>query len=151
MPYKYSQTKSSMSAIAYKRIQGGKQPDICLRVTSNFAWQSVSLELREHAPTSKKHASASKKRFHFRIEKEYGSKVWSKRCKKHLVHNSQSKNHTNIRVQFCREYYGLNLQFFVRTSKHTAMTKLPIFLLKSGTKQRLASRTHVVTFIPQHT
>ena len=119
------QTKKTGAAVAYKRIQGGIQPDISLRVTSNFAWKSLWLELR-------KFGCESKTRLPFRVEEQYGCKTWTKLCKRCLVKPWKHKQYTSVRVQFCREYYGARLQFVARADNCIAATEVPIVILKQG-------------------
>ena len=101
------------------------QPDLTLRIRSNFSWKAVSLELREQ------HCSYEK-RFAFRFETEHGSKKWSQRCKQCFVKASKSKTYTSVRIQFCREYYGVRLQFAARVGRESAVTAVPIVLLRAG-------------------
>ena len=111
--------------MAYKRIQGGIQPDVSLRVTSNFVWKSLLLELRPYK-------GESKTRLPFRVEGEYGSKRWTKLCKRCLVKPWQHKEYTSVRVQFGKGYYGVRLQFIARAQNYTAATEVPIVLVKQG-------------------
>lgn len=125
-----TQTKSIGGGVSYKRIQGGIQPDISLRFTSNIDWKALSLELRPYG-------RASKTRFRFRVEEEYGSKVWTKPCKSCVVQPWLHKQYTSVRVQFCKEYYEERLQFtarvqIARVGAFRAVTEVPIILVASG-------------------
>lgn len=120
------QTKRIGAAVAYKRIQGGVQPDVSVRITSNFIWEMLSLELRPYGCTE------NIKRLPFHVEEEYGSKVWTRRCESCLVQPWQHKQYTTVRIQFCKGYYGMRLQFIARVGKHTACTKIPIVVVKAG-------------------
>ena len=125
------QTKRIGAAVAYKRIQGGVQPDVSVRITSNFIWDMLSLELRPYG------CANSMTRLPFHVEEEYGSKVWTRRCKSCLVQPWQHKQYTTVRVQFCKGYYGMRLQFIARVGKYTAFTKIPIVVVKAGTRSSL--------------
>ena len=115
--------------VAYKRIQGGIQADVSLRVTSNFIWKKLFLELRPHG-------CASEKRLPFRVEVKHGSKVWTERCTGCVVQPWQHKDYTSIRVQFCREYYGVRLRFLAHVGKLSATTATPIIIVKPGQSLR---------------
>ena len=119
------QTKNTGATVAYKRIQGGIQPDVSLRVSSSFRWKSLLLELRPYG-------GKSKVRLPFRVEEEYGSKIWNKLCKRSLVKPWQHKQYTCVRVQFCKRYYGVRLQFIARAESCIATTEIPIVLGKQG-------------------
>lgn len=110
-------------AVVFKKIQGGIQPDISLRLTGNFPWSLVSIVLRPYGVTSTK-------QFPFRAEMKYGSKQWSKRCKNCLVRAWQHKRYTNVRIQFCRDYYGIPLQFIAQVEGLCAVTTTPIVTFK---------------------
>ena len=112
-------------AVVFKKIQGGIQPDISLRLTGNFPWSLVSIVLRPYGGTSNK-------QFPFRAEMKYGSKQWSKRCKNCLVRAWQHKRYTNVRIQFCRDYYGVPLQFIAQAETLCAATTTPIVTFKPG-------------------
>lgn len=45
---------------------------------------------------------------------------------------SKSKTYTSVRIQFCREYYGVRLQFAARVGRESAVTAVPIVLLRAG-------------------
>ena len=66
------------------------------------------------------------------MEEEYGSKTWTKICKRCLVKPWQHKQYTSVRVQFCKEYYGVRLQFIARAQNYTAATKVPIVIIQQG-------------------
>lgn len=119
---KRMQAKNVKAHVAYKHIQGGKQPDISLRVTSHFP---VYLELRQHK-------CSSTKRYCFRVELMHRSKTWSECCARYLVQPSKHKRYSNVRIQFCKGYYGVPLQFHVHGRGETAVTSMPIVLLTSG-------------------
>ena len=131
------QTKRIGAAVAYKRIQGGVQPDVSVRITSNFIWEMLSLELRPYGCTE------NIKRLPFHVEEEYGSKVWTRRCESCLVQPWQHKQYTTVRIQFCKGYYGMRLQFIARVGKHTACTKIPIVVVKAGNFSFLPSTLKV--------
>jgi hypothetical protein len=69
---------------------------------------------------------------HFHVDEECGSKVWTRRCESCLVQPWQHKQYTTVRIQFCKGYYGMRLQFIARVGKHTACTKIPIVVVKAG-------------------
>lgn len=122
-------------AVVFKKIQGGIQPDISLRLTGNFPWSLVSIVLRPYGGTSNK-------QFPFRAEMKYGSKQWSKRCKNCLVRAWQHKRYTNVRIQFCRDYYGVPLQFIAQAETLCAATTTPIVTFKpvaNGTRRGMDS------------
>ena len=119
-----TQTKSARehtgrNKVVKKRIQGGVQPDIALRVTSNFAWTSLQLTL---------HGCKSKKQLQFCVEMEHGSKLWSEPAHACIVRSWKHKEYTSVRVQFCREYYGQKIQFKARIGNLSATTETPIVL-----------------------
>ena len=91
---------------------------------SDVEWKTVSLELRRYGVRSSK-------RFPFRVEKEYGSKVWSE-CKSYSLRRWRHKRYTSVRAQFCKDYYGVRLQFVVRVGRHSAATEVPIVLVTKG-------------------
>ena len=112
------------SNIVHKRIQGGVQADISLRVASNFKWTCLTLTL---------HTYKSKKRVRFRVEIGHLSKQWSKDCDASIVRSWKHKQYTNVRVQFCKEYYGQQLQFRARVaSLIAAETQTPIVITKGN-------------------
>ena len=119
------QTKKTGTSVVYKRIQGGIQPDVSLRISSNFPWKSLWLELRPYE-------GDSKIRLPFRVEEKYGSKIWTKLCKSCLVQPWKHKQYTSVRVQFCKQYYGVRLQFMARAEHYIAATDVPIVILKKG-------------------
>ena len=109
------------SNIAHKRIQGGVQADISLRVTSNFTWTCLTLTL---------HRCKSKKRLPFRVEIVHHSKEWSKDCDACILRSWNHKRYTSVRVQFCKEYYGQQLEFRARFASVIAKTQTPIVITK---------------------
>ena len=120
------QTKFPGAAIVYKKIQGGKQSDITLTLRGKVLSQDIVLELREQN-------SGSKKCFPFRVETKHGSKIWSSARKQVVVKSSKGNWWCKrIRAQFCREYYGVPLQFVVRVGNLIAKTIIPIVVLKPG-------------------
>ena len=119
------QTKNTGATVAYKRIQGGIQPDVSVRISSNFAWKSLWLELRPYG-------CESKISLPFRVEEEYGCKKWTEPSERCLVEPWQHKKYTTVRVQFCKQYYGVRLQFIARAEHYIAATQVPIVLLKQG-------------------
>jgi len=66
------------------------------------------------------------------VEEEYGSKIWTKMCKRCLVKPWEHKQYTSVRVQFCKEYYGVRLQFVARAENYTAATEVPIVIIQQG-------------------
>ena len=110
------------SNIAHKRIQGGVQADISLRVKSNFTWNLLTLTL---------HRCKSKKRLPFRVEIDHLSKQWSKDCDACIVRSWEHKRYTSVRAQFCKEYYGQQLQFSARVASLIAKTRTPIVTTRS--------------------
>ena len=117
------QTKNIKGPVAYKKIQGGVQPDMSLRITSNFSWKRLSLTLRPYRCTSKKQLP-------FRVEEKHGSKEWTEQCQDCHVQPWKHKCYTSVRVQFCREYFGTQLEFLVRGQNNVnAATKLPFIVL----------------------
>ena len=129
------QTKQTGANVAYKRIQGGIQPDVSLRVSSNFRWKSLWLELRPYG-------CESKTRLPFRVEEKYGCKKWTKLCKRCLAKPWQHKQYTSVRVQFCKSYYGMRLQFIARTENYIAATKVPIVIVKQGDRFIVSNQCH---------
>ena len=122
--YASDQTKNASEHIGsnnvvHKRIQGGVQADIALRLTSNFAWTYLKLTL---------HGGDSKKKLRFCVEMEHGSKRWSKPVDACMVRSWQHKLYTSVRAQFCKEYYGQKLQFKARIADLSATTETPIVL-----------------------
>lgn len=93
------------------------QPDIALRVTSNFAWTSLQLTL---------HGRKYKKQLRFCVEMEHCSKLWSEPAHACIVRSWKHKEYTSVRVQFCREYYGQKIQFKARIAGLSAITETPI-------------------------
>ena len=127
------QTKSTGATVAYKRIQGGIQPDVSLRISGNFQWKSLSLELR---------ICGSNTRLPFRVEEEYGSKIWTKLCKRCSVQPWKHRRFTSVRVQFCKQYYGMRLQFMARAENNIAATEVPIVILKEGDGPICSQKPH---------
>ena len=114
--------RKQTTAVAYKRIQGGVQPDISLHVTSNFKWSMLSLKLCPYGTPNIQ--------LPFRVEKRYRSKAWSTNCNSCMVESWVHKPYTIMRVQFCKEYIGVRLQFVARVGDLFAATETPIILLK---------------------
>ena len=110
--------------IAYKKIQGGIQSDVTLRMASNFAWDSALLLL---------HYFGDKHRLlPFRAEKIHGAKVWVEHRSGCFVKSCDDKHFTSVRVQFCKEYYDKPIQFSIKVDESTASTALPIVILREG-------------------
>ena len=109
--------------IVYKRIQGGVQADISLRVKSNFEWNRLTLTL---------HRRKSQKRLRFRVEIDHRSQEWSEDCDACIVRSWKHKQYTSVRAQFCKEYYGQQLHFRARAEHLVTETHTPIVITKGN-------------------
>ena len=113
--------------IAYKRIQGGIQPDITLRMATNLPWDTALLSLQFYGQRQVLGQSLP-----FRVEKMHGAKVWAEHWNGCLVKSCEDKLFTRVRVQFCKSYFEKPIQFCVKVEDTSATTALPIVIIKEG-------------------
>ena len=113
--------------VAHKRIQGGVQADISLRVTSNFPWQRSCLTLHPYG--------CSETLLPFRVENKHRSKKWSDNASKFSIQQWTHKRYTSVRVQFCKRYYDQRLQFTFQVEGERAVSATPIIVVKNAPKK----------------
>ena len=112
--------KCKGGTVAYKRIQGGIQSDITLRVTSNFSWYISFLSLHQFD------AENNEQQLPFRVETLHGTRSWMLCPKGCFVRSWHHKRYTSVRVQFFKHYCGRRLKFSMKIGNLTASTTTPI-------------------------
>ena len=114
--------KGKIQTVAYKRIQGGIQSDITLRITSNFSWYIAFLSLHQFDPNN----TNKEQPLPFRVEKLHGTRSWMVCRKGCFVRSWHHKRYTSVRIQFFKHYCGRRLQFTMQIGDMHAATTTPI-------------------------